>query len=148
MVKDPTRRDKLAPKASKCVFMGYAEHQRAWKLYDLESNKMVTGVHVTFCEEEFLGERAKLDDYLVTTDDSDDDEDEETRTQSTSRLAPTNDKPTDKPPHHQAIRSAPPTTKRLFTRSSVVDEQTKPTLRLLDRFKRSDSGPRTHDDRN
>ncbi|CAK4077123.1 unnamed protein product, partial [Aphanomyces euteiches] len=141
MVKDPTRRDKLAPKASKCVFMGYAEHQRAWKLYDLESNKMVTGVHVTFCEEEFLGERAKLDDYLVTTDDSDDDEDEETRTQSTSRLAPTNDKPTDKPPHHQAIRSAPPTTKRLFTRSSVVDEQTKPTLRLLDRFKRSDSGP-------
>ena len=74
MVKDPTRRDKLAPKATKCVFMGYAEHQKAWKLYDLESNKMVTGVHVTFSEEEFLGDRTKLDDYLVTTDDDDDDE--------------------------------------------------------------------------
>ncbi|KAH9097556.1 hypothetical protein Ae201684P_001034 [Aphanomyces euteiches] len=35
MVKDPTRRNKLAPKSTKCVFMGYAEHQKAWKLYDL-----------------------------------------------------------------------------------------------------------------
>lgn len=153
MVKDPTRRDKLAPKAAKCVFMGYAEHQRAWKLYDLQSNKMVTGVHVTFCEEEFLGDRSKLDDYLVTTDDSDDDEDEEIRTESGSRLAPPTNTPTDSQPHHEgtveavgAKGSASPAPRRLFTGTPVVDQPSRPTLRLLDRFKKNDVGPRTRDD--
>ncbi|KAH9079902.1 hypothetical protein Ae201684P_007611 [Aphanomyces euteiches] len=155
MVKDPTRRDKLAPKATKCVFMGCAEHQRAWKLYDLESNKMTTGVHVTFCEDEFLGDRSKLDDYLVTTDDSDDEEDEGIITQSTSQPAPPIVEPTDSTPRYQETRdaigakgSAPSTPRRLFTGHPVGDQSSRRTLRLLDRLKRSDSGPRTHDDRN
>ncbi|KAH9158389.1 hypothetical protein LEN26_003012, partial [Aphanomyces euteiches] len=153
MVKDPTRRDKLAPKAAKCVFMGYAEHQRAWKLYDLESKKMTTGVHVTFCEDEFLGDRSKLDDYLVTTDDSDDEEDEGIHTQSISQPAPPTVEPTDTSCHQEtreaigAKGSAPSMPKRLFTGHPVGDQTPRPTLRLLDRFKRSDSGPRTHDDR-
>ncbi|KAF0740357.1 hypothetical protein Ae201684_004096 [Aphanomyces euteiches] len=104
MVKDPTRRDKLAPKAAKCVFMGYAEHQRAWKLYDLKSKKMTTGVHVTFCEDEFLGDRSKLDDYLVTTDDSDDEEDEGIHTQSTNR----HHQPSSPPTHHATKKHTKP----------------------------------------
>ncbi|KAH9071839.1 hypothetical protein Ae201684P_020098 [Aphanomyces euteiches] len=155
MVKDPTHRDKLAPKAAKCVFMGYAEHQRAWKLYDLESKKMTTGFHVTFCEDEFLGDRSKLDDYLVTTDDSDDEEDEGIPTQSTSQPAPPTVEPPDSTPRHQETREAigakgstPSTPRRLFTGHPIGDQSSRPTLRLLDQFKRSDSGPPTHDDRN
>ncbi|RHY95544.1 hypothetical protein DYB37_010794 [Aphanomyces astaci] len=74
MIKDPSRRDKLASKAAKCVFLGYSENVKALKLYDLAANKTVTGVHVRFHETEFLGERAKIDDYVVTRDDDDDEE--------------------------------------------------------------------------
>ncbi|RHY77022.1 hypothetical protein DYB30_013848 [Aphanomyces astaci] len=69
MIKDPSRRDKLASKAAKCVFLGYSENVKALKLYDLAANKTVTGVHARFHETEFLGKRAKIDDYVVTRDD-------------------------------------------------------------------------------
>ncbi|KAH9099084.1 hypothetical protein LEN26_016347, partial [Aphanomyces euteiches] len=110
---------------------------------------------VTFCEDEFLGDRSKLDDYLVTTDDSDDEEDEGIPTQSTSQPAPPTVEPPDSTPRHQETREAigakgstPSTPRRLFTGHPVGDQSSRPTLRLLDRFKRSDSGPPTHDDRN
>ncbi|RHY23895.1 hypothetical protein DYB32_009036 [Aphanomyces invadans] len=76
-MKEPEKWDKLTPKAMKCVMMRYAEHQKAYKLYDLEHQKMVTSVHVQFRENEFIGERTPIDEYLITTDDDDDDEDEE-----------------------------------------------------------------------
>ncbi|ETV69588.1 hypothetical protein H257_14726 [Aphanomyces astaci] len=70
------KKKKLDPKATKCVMMGYAEHQKAYKLYDLEQKKMVTSVQVQFRENEFLGERTPIDEYLVTVDDDDDDDEE------------------------------------------------------------------------
>ncbi|RHY09728.1 hypothetical protein DYB26_001869 [Aphanomyces astaci] len=63
------------PKVTKCVMMGYAEHQNAYKLYHLDQKRMVTIVQVQFRENEFLGERAQIDEYLVTADADDDDED-------------------------------------------------------------------------
>ncbi|KAH9163085.1 hypothetical protein LEN26_000646 [Aphanomyces euteiches] len=57
MINDPTRRDKLEPKATKCIVLGYAKNMKAYKLYDLEQRKVITGVHVRFYESEFLGER-------------------------------------------------------------------------------------------
>ncbi|CAK4371516.1 unnamed protein product [Aphanomyces euteiches] len=63
--------------------------------------------------------------------------------------------PPDSTPRHQETREAigakgstPSTPRRLFTGHPVGDQSSRPTLCLLDRFKRSDSGPPTHDDRN
>ncbi|RQM27521.1 hypothetical protein B5M09_013452 [Aphanomyces astaci] len=84
MIKDPSRRDKLASKAAKCVFLGYSKNVKALELYDLAANKSVTGFHVRFHETEFLGERAKIDDYVVTRDDDDDEEDDEIDTSDDS----------------------------------------------------------------
>ncbi|CAK4340199.1 unnamed protein product, partial [Aphanomyces euteiches] len=90
---------------------------------------MTTGVHVTFCEDEFLGDCSKLDDYLVTTDDSDDEEDEGIHTQSASQPAPPTVEPTDSTPRHQGTHeaigakgSAPPMPKRLFTGHPVCEQ--------------------------
>ncbi|KAF0739234.1 hypothetical protein Ae201684P_012854 [Aphanomyces euteiches] len=130
MVKDPTRRDKLAPKATKCVFMGYAEHQKAWKLYDLESNKMVTRVHITFSEGEFLGDRTKLDDYLVTTDDDDDDDEE---------VPSGNNEPRVKPPTSSDEAQVPPQKPCHFRSPQAIG--------LLDRFKKNKGGTLTGNDR-
>ncbi|KAF0703246.1 hypothetical protein AaE_015471 [Aphanomyces astaci] len=75
MVKDPTKRDKLAPKATKCVMLGYCEDTKAYKLYDLpvETQKVTSGVHVTFSESEFANGPRDIDHQLII----DDDEDEE-----------------------------------------------------------------------
>ncbi|RHY57873.1 hypothetical protein DYB26_011766 [Aphanomyces astaci] len=50
MANEPEKRNKLDPKATKYVMMGYAKHQKAYKLYDLEQKKMVTSVLVQFRE--------------------------------------------------------------------------------------------------
>ncbi|KAF0708817.1 hypothetical protein AaE_013080 [Aphanomyces astaci] len=75
MIKDPSKREKLAPKAHKCVFIGYAEDIKAYRLYDLEDEKVTTGVHVTFHENEFLHPPIPIDSYLMRDNDSDDDSD-------------------------------------------------------------------------
>ncbi|RHZ40716.1 hypothetical protein DYB31_014814 [Aphanomyces astaci] len=119
MIKDPSRRDKLASKAAKCVFLGYSENVKALKLYDLAANKTVTGVHARFHETEFLGERAKIDDYVVTRDDDDDEEEIDTSDDSDGRDAghaawvstqETNDTPDETkdclPPDHETVTLA------------------------------------------
>ncbi|KAH9109521.1 hypothetical protein AeMF1_015438, partial [Aphanomyces euteiches] len=82
LVNNPSRRNKLDPKATKCDFLGYAEHQKAYKLYDLEEHKTCTAVHVKFLENDFIGRRSKLDEYLVSHDDDDEEDDELTGNQT------------------------------------------------------------------
>ncbi|KAF0703216.1 hypothetical protein AaE_015489 [Aphanomyces astaci] len=102
MIKEPEKRDKLSPKATKCVMMGYAEAQKAYKLYDLEHQKMVTSVQVEFRENEFPGVRTPINEYLVTHDDDDDDDEELTQGE------PVATKPTSTPVTTSQPRMAPP----------------------------------------
>ncbi|RLO09603.1 hypothetical protein DYB28_012529, partial [Aphanomyces astaci] len=88
--------------ATKCVMMGYAEAQKAYKLYDLEHQKMVTSVQVEFRENEFPGVRTPIDEYLVTHDDDDDDDEELTQGE------PVDTKPTSTPVTTSQPRMAPP----------------------------------------
>ncbi len=63
MVKNPTKRDKLADKATKCVFLGYCDSMKAYKLFDLEEQKVTSDIHVTFIEDEFLYPPIRSHDY-------------------------------------------------------------------------------------
>ncbi|KAF0714877.1 hypothetical protein AaE_011477 [Aphanomyces astaci] len=94
LVKQPERRNKLAPKATLCIMMGYMDSMKAYKLYDVEEHKMTHGVHVTFMESEFFGDSSLPD----SIDDDDDDDDADTTPNSgghTTTLA------------HRAIQAAP-----------------------------------------
>ena len=91
---------------------------------------MVTGVHVTFSEEEFLGDRTKLDDYLVTTDD-DVDDDDEVRTGRDERTA--------KPSTSTVEVRVPPTKPSHF--------KSPQSIALLDRFKKKKNEALTSNDR-
>ncbi|RHY22333.1 hypothetical protein DYB32_010219 [Aphanomyces invadans] len=71
LVKQPERRNKLAPKATLCVMMGYMDSMKAYKLYDVENQKMTHGVHVTFMESEFFND-SPLPDSIDDDDDDDD----------------------------------------------------------------------------
>jgi hypothetical protein len=77
MIKAPEKRNKLASKASKCVLLGYSEQKKAYKLYDIEEQKVITSVQVTFSEKEFL-EPANYHETRILVDD-DDDENESSR---------------------------------------------------------------------
>jgi hypothetical protein len=74
MMKDPAKRDKLLPKANPCIFLGYADSSKAYKLYDLVDKKVVHGVHVRFSEDEFAGTRVETDVAIMVDDDDDDDD--------------------------------------------------------------------------
>ncbi|KAF0709191.1 hypothetical protein AaE_012946 [Aphanomyces astaci] len=70
LVKQPERRNKLAPKATLCIMLGYMDSMKAYKLYDVEEHKMTHGVHVTFMESEFFG-HSSLPDSIDDDDDAD-----------------------------------------------------------------------------
>ena len=72
LVRKPDSRNKLAPKATACVFLGYSNAKKAYKLYDMDRQKITHGVHVTFHETEFFSDRPELDtSILEDTDDED-----------------------------------------------------------------------------
>ncbi|KAH9115866.1 hypothetical protein LEN26_012952 [Aphanomyces euteiches] len=70
MVRNPEKRNKLDPKATLCIMMGYSEDMKAYKLYDVENKKMTHGVHVKFLEDDFFG-AATLPQSVVDDDDDD-----------------------------------------------------------------------------
>ena len=47
------RRTKLQPKSQKCVFLGYPDDTKGFKLFNLETNKFIRSRNVVFCEDEF-----------------------------------------------------------------------------------------------
>ena len=51
-IPDPKRR-KLAIRAYRCVFIGYAKNYKAYKFYDLENNVIVASNDVDFFEDRF-----------------------------------------------------------------------------------------------
>ncbi|KAG5527251.1 hypothetical protein RHGRI_028223 [Rhododendron griersonianum] len=63
-VPDP-KRTKLGPRAMKSIFVGYAEHSKAYRLLDLESNTIVESRNVKFFEHKF-----RADSKSVVTENS------------------------------------------------------------------------------
>ncbi|KAI4348037.1 hypothetical protein L6164_008799 [Bauhinia variegata] len=45
--------NKLQPRSTPCVFLGYPSHHRGYKCYDLSSNKIIISRHVIFDETQF-----------------------------------------------------------------------------------------------
>ena len=55
-------RKKLDSKSDKCVFMGYPEGTKGYKLYNLKTNKFLRSRSITFCEDEFHDWNEKVDE--------------------------------------------------------------------------------------
>ena len=49
------RRTKLDAKAEKCVFLGYCESTKAYRLMSVETKNIIRSRNVTFCEESTIG---------------------------------------------------------------------------------------------
>ncbi|OWY90647.1 Transposon Polyprotein integrase, partial [Phytophthora megakarya] len=52
---DKSKRTKLEPKSFKCMFLGYAEDSKGYRVYDLESNKVKVSRSVKLDEREVNG---------------------------------------------------------------------------------------------
>ncbi|RHY21564.1 hypothetical protein DYB32_009778 [Aphanomyces invadans] len=74
MFKAPERHNKLAPKATLCIMVGYTENMKAYKLLDVENQKIIHGVQVRFLKNEFFGE-PDLPEQIDDNDDSDSEND-------------------------------------------------------------------------
>ena len=68
LMRKPDSRDKLAPKAYACVFLGYSDSKKAYKLYDLDRRVITHGVHVKFHETEFFSDRTDPDISILQDD--------------------------------------------------------------------------------
>ncbi|KAF0723539.1 hypothetical protein Ae201684_017573 [Aphanomyces euteiches] len=67
-----SKRDKLKAKASKCIFLGYSKTKKAYRLYDIETMKVVHAITVTFFETRFWKDEPG-DDYDDSSDEESDD---------------------------------------------------------------------------
>lgn len=83
LVNDPARRDKLAPKATRCIFLGYSEANSAYRLYDIDESRVTTAVHVRFLETEFFS-----DGHAPNDDDDNSDSDDENNGMPTQHRSP------------------------------------------------------------
>ncbi|KAF0722395.1 hypothetical protein Ae201684_018464 [Aphanomyces euteiches] len=118
-------KSKTDKRANKCIFIGYHEAKKAYKVYDLDENKVVFTVDVTFTETEFLHPRVQLVDVegepvkdsegMPTPDqpfDEVDDEDEDMGRQNDSLTRPqrpiNRDEPSASPTNSNRERNNPP----------------------------------------
>ncbi|KAF0721554.1 hypothetical protein Ae201684_019087 [Aphanomyces euteiches] len=91
-----TKRNKLAAKSSKCIFLGYSETQKAYRVYDIRDRKICVTTEVTFFEDVFHADEVVDDDSesgdsdLELNDyDGDDAEEEEEEKHTTPPMSAT-----------------------------------------------------------
>ncbi|KAH9107492.1 hypothetical protein AeMF1_017171 [Aphanomyces euteiches] len=65
-----TAQDKTASRANKCIFLGYSETKKAYKVYDVEERKVTYTVDCTFNETEFLWPKVVFVDDIEEPGDS------------------------------------------------------------------------------
>ncbi|KAF0708767.1 hypothetical protein AaE_013097 [Aphanomyces astaci] len=89
MVKAPERRNKLAPKATLCIMLGYTDNMKAYKLYDVENRRITHGVHIKFLETEFFGEPDLPEQLDEDESDNEDPNTDAILPQTTTQATPT-----------------------------------------------------------
>ncbi|KAF0724131.1 hypothetical protein Ae201684P_015909 [Aphanomyces euteiches] len=76
-----TRRNKLKAKSSKCIFLGYSETQKAYRVYDIADRKICVTTEVTFFDDVFhadeISDESDSDDGGSIVDDDGSVEDKE-----------------------------------------------------------------------
>lgn len=58
-------RDKLNARTFKCIFLGYSNSQKGYKLYDLDIHKLIVSRDVTFYEDVFPYKDRQIDDNQI-----------------------------------------------------------------------------------
>ncbi|GAA5970209.1 hypothetical protein JCM3765_005371, partial [Sporobolomyces pararoseus] len=51
---DAGQRDKLSPRTSRCIFVGYVENRKGWLFYNAATQRFMTGVNVKWFEDHFI----------------------------------------------------------------------------------------------